>query len=142
MKFSKIIFFIFFSFLGSYSYALDANGNFESKQERDEILMILFKKLAKELNEQTPILLDEETKMMSVMALYKTITINMTLVNYASDHVNPHILQEYAKENINYNVCQSQATKMLIDAGFKYTYIYTGNDGRIITRVVVDSYNC
>ncbi len=122
--------------------ALDKNGNFESKQEQDAFIAVTLKKMASEMNSQAPVQLDEDTRMMSVIVLQKTITFNMRLVNYTASQVDPTRVAQAAKENLNYTVCRSKATRDLIDLGVQYVYLYSGNDGKLVTRVVIDRYRC
>lgn len=109
--------------LGASSFALDKNGNFESKQERDAFIASTLKKMAGELNSQTPIQLDEETRVMSVIALQKTITFNMRLLNYKSFQFDPTVIAQAARVNLNHTVCESKATRDLIDMGVQYIYL-------------------
>jgi hypothetical protein len=120
--------------------ALDKNGNFESKQEQDAFIAVTLKKMATEINSQAPVQLDEDTRMMSIIALQKTITFNMRLVNYKASQVDPNRVAEAAKENLNHRVCRSKATRDLIDLGVQYVYLYSGNDGKLVIRVVIDRY--
>ena len=124
------------------AFALDKNGNFESTQEQDAFIASTLKKMAGEMNSQTPIQLDEDTRMMSVIALRKTITFNMRLPNYKSSKVDPKVIEQTARENLNDTVCKSRATRNLIDLGVQYVYLYSGNDAKLITRVVIDKYRC
>ena len=124
------------------AFALDKNGNFESKQEQDAFIASTLKKMAGEMNSQAPIQLDEDTRMMSVIALQKTITFNMRLPNYKSSQVDPKVIAQAARENLNHTVCKSKATRDLIDMGVQYVYLYNGNDAKLITRVVIDKYRC
>lgn len=124
------------------TFALDKNGNFESKQEQDAYLIATLKNMAKEINSQTPIKLDEYTKLTSVIALQKTITFNYFLYRTSSKDVNPQELNKIAMENLNHSACQSEATKNLIDLGGEYVYIYFGNDGKQITRASIKKYRC
>ena len=126
----------------SQAYALDKNGNFESKQEQDAFIAATLKKMAGEMNSQAPVQLDEDTRMMGVIALQKTITFYMRLPNYSSSQVDPASIAQAAKENLNHTACKSKATRDLIDLGVQYVYLYSGNDGKLITRVVIDKYRC
>lgn len=121
---------------------MDKNGNFESKQEQDVFIAATLKKMAGEMNAQTPIQLDEETRMMSVIALQKTITFNMRLPRYKASEVDPNQIAQVARENLNHIVCKSKATRNLIDLGVEYVYLYSGNDGKLVTRVAIKSYRC
>jgi len=131
-----------FLLLAPHANSLDKNGNFESKQEQDAFISETLKKMAGEINSQTPVQLDEETQVMSVIALQQTITFNMRLTNYNLSQVDPNSIAQAARENLNHTVCQSKATRDLIDLGVQYAYLYSGNDGKLITRVVIDKYRC
>lgn len=80
--------------------------------------------------------------MMNVIALQQTITFNMRLTNYNSSQIDPNSIAQVARENLNHTVCRSKATRDLIDLGVQYAYLYSGNDGKLITRVVIDKYRC
>jgi hypothetical protein len=124
------------------AYSLDKNGNFESKLERDEFIALQLKNMAREINSQTPIQLDEDTRLTSVLALRNTITFNYLLPRVGSKDISPEFLEREARGNLNHTVCKSKATRDLIDSGVEYSYIYSGNDGRQITRVTIRSYRC
>jgi hypothetical protein len=123
-------------------HALDKNGNFESKQEQDAFIAATLKKMAGEMNAQTPIQLDEDTRVMSVIALQKTITFNMRLPRYRAAKVDPARIAQVARENLNHIVCKNKSTRDLIDLGVEYVYLYSGSDGKLITRVAIKSYRC
>lgn len=134
---------VFFSLMFlQQAVALDKNGNFESRQEQDAFIAATLKKMAAEMNSQTPIQVDEVTRLLSVIALQKTLTFNMRLTNYASSQVDPNVVEQVARDGINQTVCKNKATKNLIDLGVQYVYLYNGNDGKLITRVVIDRYRC
>ena len=122
--------------------SLDKNGNFESRQEQDAFLIATLKSMAKEINSQTPIQLDEYTKLTSVIALQKTITFNYLLHRTNYKDINPQELNKIAMESLNHSACQSKATKNLIDLGVEYVYIYFSNDGKQITRASIKNYRC
>lgn len=123
-------------------YALDKNGNFESKKEQDQFIAKALKEMAKEINQQTPIMIDSETKLQSALAVGKTLTYSATIINATSNQVNAQDLNRMVWGNINAIACKNKATRGLIDLGVSYIYIYFGNDNRIITRVVLNSYEC
>lgn len=131
----------FLAHLGS-AVALDKNGNFESKQEQDAFIAATLKKMAGEMNAQAPIQLDEDTRMMSVIALQKTINFNMRLPRYKASDVDPNLIAQVARDNLNHIACKSKATRDLIDLGVEYVYLYSGSDGKLITRVAIKSYRC
>lgn len=140
--YSRVAIFVIAFLAYSQVIALDKNGNFESKDEEDKFLAVTLKNMAREMNSQTPVQLDEDTRMMSVIALQKTITFNMRLTNFKSSQLDPAAIARSAKENLNNTVCKSKATRNLIDMGVQYVYLYSGNDAKLVTRVVVDKYRC
>lgn len=137
----KILLFTFIAMPCSL-YALDKNGNFESKGEQDRYIAATLKKMTVEINSQAPIMIDAETQMSYVLSLNKTINFTMKLVNVSSKEVNAKEINKYAWDNVNDIACKNQATRYLIDLGVSYVYIYFGNDDRLITRVVLDKYIC
>lgn len=122
--------------------SLDKNGNFESMQEQDVYLVMTLKNMVKELNLQTPINLDEYTRLTSVIALQKTITFNYLLHSTSYKDINPQELNKVAMENLNHSACQSKATKKLINLGVEYVYIYFSSEGKQITRASIKNYRC
>lgn len=125
-----------------HAHGLDKSGNFESRQEQDAFITATLKKMAVEMNSQAPIQLDEDTRMMSVIALQKTITFNYRLSRYKASEVDSSHLARVARENMNHFACKSKATRDLVDLGVEYVYLYSGNDGKLITRAAMTSYRC
>ncbi len=140
-KFTKYILFLFI-FIPSTLYALNKEGNFESKAELDNFISTTLKKMAKEINSQTPIMIDADTQMNSVLVLDKTMNITMRLINLSSTNADINYINKYIWNNVNDLACKSEATRHLIDYGVTYVYIYFGNDDHLITRVVLDKYDC
>lgn len=129
-------------FYSNAALSLDKNGNFESRQEQDVYLIATLKIMAKELNSQTPINLDEDTRLTSVIALQKTIIFNYLLHRTNYKDINPQELNKVAMENLNHSACQSKATQNLIDLGVEYVYIYFSSEGKQITRASIKKYHC
>ncbi len=121
---------------------LDEDGNFASQVEQDRYLAQTLRNMALEMKSQMPMMLDAETRMDNVIALRKTINFYMTVVNHKASDVDPNSIEEVALENLNQIACRNKATRDLIDAGVTYVYIYTGNDGLLITSVAYNEYEC
>ena len=139
---TKFLMLLSFFIVSSPLFALDKNGDFESKKERDEYIVLTLRKMAMEMNAQVPIKMDSETQLSSVVALDKTINFTMRLSNMRSEEVNVKELKKYVWGNVNDIACKSKITRILIDLGVSYVYIYFGNDDRLITRVVLNKYKC
>ena len=136
------LFAIFTSIYTTDSWSLDKNGNFESIKERDEYIAITLRKLVKQMNDQAPFMVDEETRFTSAVALEKTVNASYKLINFSSEEVDVNVLNRQAWKHKNDIACKDKATRILIDAGVSFVYLFYGNDGRLITRVVVDEYKC
>lgn len=144
LRLIKILLFTFIAMPCSL-YALDKNGNFESKDEQDKYIAATLKKMAVEINSQAPMMLDADTQFRSALALNKTINFSYRLVNLSSKELSSSALKQFNKTvwgNMNDNACKVQATRTLIDLGVSYVYIYFGNDDRLITQVVLNKYIC
>lgn len=122
--------------------ALDKNGNFESNSERDEYLMVALQKIAKQMNNQIPIMVDDETQLTSCLVAGKTINIFYKLINFKASEVNADEIQKHVWEQKNYNACKDKSTRQLIDMGVIYFFTYFDKDDRLITRVSLDKYKC
>ncbi|MCL4844905.1 MAG: hypothetical protein KJ066_00075 [Acidobacteria bacterium] len=119
-----------------------SSPRFASQKDQDEFLAATLRRSAGELNAQTPLRLDEDTQVMSVLALQKTLTFNLRLPRVSSAAVDRSVVERTALENLNHTVCQSKATRDLIDMGVQYVYLYYGNDDKLIVRVVINKYRC
>lgn len=86
----RVVGIIVFSVSFANAFALDKHGNFESKQEQDAFIVATLRKMAGDLNSQTPVQLDEDMRMMSVIALQKTITFYMRLPNFKASDIEPN----------------------------------------------------
>lgn len=131
--------------IAGWAHALDKNGQFSSVAEQDAYIASALSATARELNQQTPIKLDEDTRLLSVIALQKTITFNYQLTRVTSMAIHPkqrEQLEQQALDNQNRIACNNKATRTMIDLGVRYVYSYTGSDGKYITRVALTSYRC
>ena len=124
------------------AFALDQRGNFESIQEQDAFISTTLKKFAREINEQTPLQLDGESKLMSVFAYQKTINFNVLLPLYKFSEIEKNQLDKLISENLNHRICKTKASRDLIDLGVEFVYFYSGNDGKLITRIAIKGYLC
>jgi len=142
MKTIYMLFLVVFLLAPSTIFALDENGNFESIEEQDRFIAETLKKMAIEMNSQTPFMMDSETQFSSALSLGKTLNFTMRLINFSSKEVNTDELSKYVLENVNDIACKNEATRNLIDLGVTYVYIYFGNDDRFIMRVALEKYEC
>ena len=122
--------------------AIDLDRQFESIKEQDRFLIETLKSMGREINQQTPLWVDSDTRLNSVLVLGKTLTYNYQLINFSGSDLDVPFFMRTVLENLNHMVCQSEATRTLIDLGVRYVYLYSGMDGKLITRIVLESYQC
>ena len=141
---SKIFMFVFFAFfvLSSQVFALGKSNKPESQEEIDRVIVATLIEMANQINQQTPMMLDSETQVSSVLALGKSINFSVKFINVSSKDIDAEQVDNYSLEQLNDTVCKNQATRTLIDLGVSYIYLYYGNDDRLITRVAIEKYKC
>ena len=122
--------------------AVDNKESFKSKQKQDEFITATLKKMAAEMNSQTPIQIDEDTSLTSAIAFQKTFTVNMRLPRLKYSDVDPKQIIQTVRETLNQTACQSKAVRELIDLGVEYVYIYISNDAKLVARIEIKSYRC
>ena len=122
--------------------AIDLDRQFESIKEQDQFLIETLKSMGREINQETPLWVDSDTRLNSVVVLGRTLTYNYQVVNFSGSDLDVPFFGRTVLENLNHMVCQSEATRILIDLGVRYVYLYFGMDGKLITRIVLESYRC
>lgn len=141
----RLVFFLFVVFAFIYAtdlWSLDKNGKFESAMERDESLVMVLQKIAKQIRNQTPIMVDEETQLTSVVAVEKTLNYYYKIVNYSAYQLDEKVWRNFALAQLNDIACKDEATQELIKMGVRYSFLIFGNDNRLVTRVTLDKYKC
>ncbi|OOS22806.1 hypothetical protein B0682_00935 [Moraxella lincolnii] len=143
----KLIYLIIISFtlINNAAFALDRNGNFESIQERDLFLSKTLQDMAKQMNAQAPIMMDESTKFIGALALNKTLNFMYQLIDIDSRNIEKENIEAFYRDRLevmNNIACKSEPTQRLMDAGITYVYVYSDMNGRAIARVELKNYHC
>ena len=101
--------------------------------------------VASELNLLLPTMIEEGTRMDSVVADGKTLRYNYTLVNLSASMISADDLKN-GVEKIRINqvnkVCIAKNSLDLLKKGVTLTYAYHGNDGELITVTSVVHSQC
>lgn len=140
-KINSII--IFLLLISNSTFALDQHGNFESSQEQDLYLIAILKNMATQMNQQMPIPMDEHSKMLNAVAYGKTMSFNVEISSLDTSKIDKDLMHRSLKRKINNIACDSAAVRRLISWGIDYVYLFRDADGRVITRVTLDSsYQC
>lgn len=141
----RSLIFIFFALSALHfesAFALDANGNFESVQERDSYIEKALLDMAVSINKQAPIPSGGDTQITSALAIGKTINIYVKLLTYKSADIAEMEFNSVVRKDLNEIVCKAKPMRAMIDLGVVYSYFYSGSDDRLISKVDIDNYDC
>lgn len=141
----KLLRFIFITLVASHfggAHALDANGNFESKQERDSYIEKALQDMAISINKQAPIPVAGNIQLTSALAIGKTINIYAKMFDYRSTDIDVTEFNVVMRRELNSLACKAKPMRVMIDLGVVYSYFYSGSDDGLISRVDLDSYSC
>lgn len=113
-------------------------GNSEKSVQQE--LKVELDKLVLDMNKDLPRLLDAETRLDSVSMSGKVMVSKHTFPNYASNEVDPEMLQSQVKNNLRNQLCIS--AKDLMSIGYSYRYEYFGKFGDWAASFTFGSSDC
>lgn len=142
MKLPIIAFLAMVLLLSQNTYALDANGEFESAHERDIFIAKMLQDMAVSINNQAPIPADDGSQITSALAMGKTLNIYTKVLTHSAAEMDSQTFRSFMLSELNGLVCKAKPMRVMIDHGVSYSYFYSGNDNRLITQVTINSYNC
>lgn len=99
-------------------------------------------KIAIDINKQTPIMMDSETRCDYVLATGLTIAYNYTLVNLDDPKsISKETIEKFKQGIINAQ-CSDQRVKRSMRSGMKTAYFYKDKNGRYITSFETGIRDC
>ena len=113
--------------------------------EKEIIAKIIegFEVAAKQVNESAPIMVDEETRMDGASVGPGTlITYHYTFPNNSSTEVDSSLIRSNVFPIVKNGVCSSKEMKASLQYGGRYGYAYSGNDGILIDKFIIDRNDC
>ena len=102
-----------------------------------------FKQAAETINQGTPTMVDDETRLDRATAGPGAIlTYHYTFPNYASDAVDSAWINSQLRESVTSSVCKSEGMKPALEYGGKYIYSYSGNDQKVVGSFQITRKDC
>ncbi|MFZ9659607.1 MAG: hypothetical protein ACO29X_03560 [Arcobacteraceae bacterium] len=98
--------------------------------------------VASGINQQLPMMLDQETRADSAIGLDKEIVYKYTLVNTNQNDFSPKDLINALKPSIKNSVCTTPSVKIFPENGVKMTYSYYSKDGKFIAEFTITPQDC
>ncbi|WP_395338781.1 hypothetical protein PN836_012635 [Ningiella sp. W23] len=127
------------SFLLSFGISVNA---YSKIPEVERSLSLGLTDLVSELNKQTPIKVDADTRLDSVSTFNKFMIYNNTLTDLEAEQVNPSLVAQHFEENMISHLCSMDTFKPFIDLQLVMVYRYTDKNGKFITELSKDLSAC
>jgi hypothetical protein len=114
-----------------------------TSQEIEVKLIEGFKKAAKQVNRNTPTMVDKDTRMdRATVGPGARVTYHHTFLNYTSKDIDPNWLRTNLRPVVKKNVCANEDMKASLQYGGIYIFSYSGNDGIKIASFEIDRNDC
>ena len=114
-----------------------------SQQEIEAKLIEGLEEAARQINQSTPTMIDEDTRMDKVtVGPGVRVTYHYTFPRYSSRDVDTDWLRQNLHPVVMKNVCNNKDMKLSIQYGATYAYSYSGNDGLRISSFTIDRNDC
>jgi len=117
-----------------------SNSNNQQKQNAEIEKLLL--EVQETVKSQLPMMLDERTRLDSMVAVKNQLLCKYTMVNYKLTEIDMKEFETEAKKLVKHNTCSNKISKKLVQDGAKYVFIYYDKDGYKITRIIIDSESC
>lgn len=117
------------------------NAQAEELLSDDEIQSSLIA-VANEMNQMTPIMVDDDTRLDSTIALKRSFLYLYTLVGYTADQLDPELFLQAIEPLLLQELCSSEDMAGFLDNDIDTIYVYRGNDGNQITSVTIRAGDC
>lgn len=99
-------------------------------------------KQAEEMNQRLPSMLDENTRFDDVSVFGTEIYYRNTVVNSSAVEVDMAAFQKIMYEKLTNHLCPQQEIEEMLRHGVTYRYNYFGNQGALISTVVISKEIC
>ena len=102
-----------------------------------------FQHAAEQLNQGTPKMIDEETRMDNVsVGPGAVLTYHYTFPNYASDEVDAEWVSSELRQSVEQSVCNSLEMKPALQYGGMFKYSYSGSDQKLVGSFMIGRRDC
>ena len=113
-----------------------------AQDQQDPGLLAGLTELVFELNKQTPVKVDADTRLDSVATFSKYMIYNNTLTDLKAEEVNPLLVAQHFEENMINHLCSMDTFAPFIELDLVMVYRYTDQNGKFITELSKDLSHC
>ena len=140
------IIFIFLFILGGAVPPVKANSTSSTdkifKGEYDSEIKQIVLDTSQQINNQLPMMIDEETRFDFSMALNKQLHLKYTMINSENNEMDIEHFKIKTKNYLLKNQCRNKNMKILLSLGIEYFYNYFDKDGDIIASIKIGFDEC
>jgi len=94
------------------------------------------------MNRGLPVMVDNETRLDSVLVQQKDLYFNYTLVNWIKTEIDLDRLNSTMRERIKTNACETSDTRSLLEEGRSLFYVYKDKESTPVTEFMVILNDC
>ncbi|MCH8501056.1 MAG: hypothetical protein LAT77_03970 [Aliidiomarina sp.] len=98
--------------------------------------------VSNEMNQMTPIMVDEDTRLDTTVALKRSFMYVYTLVAFDADEIDPDLFLDAIEPLVTREVCSSPDMAGFRDNNIDTLYVYRGKDGNQIASVTIKVSDC
>ena len=114
-----------------------------TQQEMEAKLIEGLEEAARQINQNTPTMVDEDTRMdKASVGPGARVTYHYTFPGYSSREIDPTWLRQNLRPAVMQNVCNDNDMKLSLQYGATYAYSYSGNDGLPVSNFAIDRNDC
>jgi hypothetical protein len=97
---------------------------------------------SRQINQQVPVMVDDETRLDTTIVTGKQLCYKFTLVNVSKAQINKVTLRKHLLENFKNNICNNDKATKLLNLGVSFYYVYSDKSGRIVADEVLSQRDC
>ena len=87
-------------------------------------------------------MVDEETRLDTVMAIGKQFHYKYTMVNIREKEINKKEFLSYARTHLIKNQCSNSDIRKMLKVGVSYNYVYFDKKGNVIGSIIIKKDVC
>lgn len=120
----------------------EAISEIDYKQKDNETIESLLLEIAYKLNEQTPIMVDSETRLDLITSIGKQMQYKYTMVNSDKNNIDSNQFKNKMRTMLTKNQCSNKNILLFLNNGVSYQYTYFDKNGLLISVVKISIDKC
>ncbi len=124
---------------------ITATTNLSTAYAKEDITSAAYlSKLAKETEKKlnVPVMVDENTQLVSIDGFDHEFQYNYVLVNYSSKDLDSAQFAKVMKEQLQETVCKNKALEVFLDKNIALSFTYKGTDKKLVGKVSITKDMC